>query len=125
MAANVLENLARWNLQIALLAVVAAGLVPLLRINAPVIRHTFWRSVVAACLLLPLVQPWRSAVIDSSMLRIEALDAATATDLVSRRIVRRSAIAARPFVAARARELDLLRRRGPGLSASRCAWPGW
>jgi protein TonB len=82
MAANVLENLARWNLQIALLAVVAAGLVPLLRIHAPLIRHTFWRSVVAACLLLPLVQPWRSTVVDSSMLRIEALDTATATDLV-------------------------------------------
>ena len=52
MAANVLENLARWNLQIALLAIVAAGLVPLFRINAPVMRHAFWRSVVAACLLL-------------------------------------------------------------------------
>ncbi len=82
MAANVLENLARWNIQIALLAVVAAGLVPLLRINAPIIRHTFWRSVVAACLLLPLVQPWRSTVIDPSMLRMDALEAATATGFV-------------------------------------------
>ncbi len=82
MAANALENLARWNLQIALLAIVAAGLVPLLRIHAPVIRHALWRSVVAACLLLPLVQPWRSSVIDSSTLRIEALEAASATGLV-------------------------------------------
>jgi TonB family protein len=82
MAAHAIENLARWNLQIALLVIVAAGLVPLLRLNAPAIRHAFWRSVVVACLLLPLVQPWRSTVIDSSMLRIEALEALSPTDLV-------------------------------------------
>ena len=83
MAANALENLARWNLQIALLALVAAALVRLLRIDAPVIRHALWRSVVAVCLLLPLLQPWRSTVIDSSTRHIEALEAASATDLVS------------------------------------------
>ena len=45
----------------------AAGLVPLLRMDAPVIRHAFWRGVVVACLLLPLVQPWRSTDVDASM----------------------------------------------------------
>jgi TonB family protein len=82
MAANAIENLARWNLQIALLVIVAAGLVPLLRMNAPTIRHAFWRSVVVACLLLPVLQPWRSPIVDSSMLRMAALEALSPTDLV-------------------------------------------
>ena len=60
MNVTTLENLVRWNLQLALLVVASAALMHLLRVSAPPIRHTFWRIVLAACLLLPLVQPWRS-----------------------------------------------------------------
>jgi TonB family protein len=67
MAPNALENLARWNLQIALLAIVAAVLLHVLKVSAPVIRHAFWRTVLAACLALPVVQPWRSTTIETPL----------------------------------------------------------
>jgi TonB family protein len=64
MGPNVLDNLARWNLQIVLLTVVAAVVLHLLKVTAPVIRHAFWRMVLLVCLALPLVQPWRSTTIE-------------------------------------------------------------
>jgi TonB family protein len=72
MAPTVLENLARWNAQIVVLTAVAAVLVHLLRVNAPVIRHAFWRLVLLTCLALPLVQPWRAPGIDASVESFEA-----------------------------------------------------
>ena len=72
MAPTVLENLARWNAQIVLLTAVAAVLVHLLRVNAPVIRHAFWRVVLLTCLALPLVQPWRAPGLDASVESFEA-----------------------------------------------------
>ena len=40
--------------------IVAAVLLHLLKVSAPVIRHAFWRTVLVVCLALPVVQPWRS-----------------------------------------------------------------
>jgi TonB family protein len=80
MAPN-LENLAQWNVQIALLAIAAAVVMHLLRIDAPVIRHAFWRIVLVACLALPVLQPWRSSPIDPSVARMEELDAELPTRL--------------------------------------------
>jgi TonB family protein len=54
----VLTNLAQWSLQVALLTVVAAVLLRVLRIDAPVVRHAFWRVLLLVCLALPAVQPW-------------------------------------------------------------------
>ena len=79
MPANVLDNLARWNLQIALLALVAAVLVRLLKINAPVVRHAVWRTMLAACLVLPLVQPWRSMILAPVVLAIEEIEHSSLT----------------------------------------------
>ena len=61
MDATVLENLARWNAQLALLIVAAAAIIALHRVSAPSIRYTYWRVVLAACLLMPLLQPWRTS----------------------------------------------------------------
>src|SRR5262245_50830655 len=49
-------NLAAWSLQIACVAAVACALPWIFRLRAPDVRHAFWRSVVALCVLLPLVQ---------------------------------------------------------------------
>ncbi len=81
MAPNLLENLAQWNLQIALVAIAAAVVMHVLRIDAPVIRHAFWRIVLVTCLALPVLQPWRSSAIDPSVGRMEELDAELPTGL--------------------------------------------
>ncbi len=79
MMSNVLENVARWNIQIALLTIVAAVLLRGLAVSAPVIRHAIWRSLLVVCLVLPLVQPWRASVVDTSQVRAEIVDAALLT----------------------------------------------
>jgi TonB family protein len=81
MTPNALENLFRWNLQIALLAIVAAVLLHLLKVSAPVIRHAFWRMVVVVCLALPVVQPWTSTVAETPIQSLEAAVPASSTDL--------------------------------------------
>ena len=81
MAPNLLENLAQWNVQIALVAIAAAVVMHLLRIDAPVIRHAFWRLVLVSCLALPVLQPWRSSAIHPSVARMEELDAELPTGL--------------------------------------------
>ncbi len=81
MAPNLLENLAQWNVQIALVAIAAAAVMHVLRIDAPVVRHAFWRLVLVTCLALPVLQPWRSSAIDPSVARMEELDAELPTGL--------------------------------------------
>jgi TonB family protein len=51
-------NLFSYSLQIGVLVGFCAGMPRLLRVSAPSLQHTFWRAVLLACLLLPLVQPW-------------------------------------------------------------------
>jgi TonB family protein len=53
-----LANLLQWSLQVALLTAVGTALLPVLKIEAPVMRHAFWRTLLVVCLALPLVQPW-------------------------------------------------------------------
>lgn len=53
-----LENLVSYSLQIAVLAVAGALLLRLLRIRIPKVRLICWQALIAACLLLPAVQPW-------------------------------------------------------------------
>lgn len=79
MTPNALENLVRWNLQIALLVIVAAVLLHVLKVSAPVIRHAFWRMVVVVCLALPVVQPWTSTVDGTPIQSVEAALPASST----------------------------------------------
>jgi TonB family protein len=58
-AANVLA----YSAQLAALIVLCAGLPRLLRLAAPAVQHAFWRALLVVCLLLPFVQPWRSATV--------------------------------------------------------------
>ena len=63
---TVLGNLFAWACQVALIAIVAASMLPLLRIDAPSLRYAWWRLVLAVCLLLPIVQPWRAVEIETA-----------------------------------------------------------
>jgi bla regulator protein BlaR1 len=53
------QNLLAYSLQITVLA--AAGLLMprLLRLHSPRLLYAYWQALLAACLLLPLVQPWQ------------------------------------------------------------------
>jgi TonB family protein len=54
-----MANLLAWSGQVTLITAVAAALIGLLRMSAPGVRYAWWRTVLAICLLLPAVQPWR------------------------------------------------------------------
>ena len=54
-----LSNLFAWACQVALITVVAALMLRLLRVDAPSIRYACWRLVLAVSLALPLLQPWK------------------------------------------------------------------
>jgi len=55
-AANVLA----WCAQIAVVVIACAGLPRLLGVRSPGVQYAFWRTVLAVCLALPLLQPWRA-----------------------------------------------------------------
>ena len=54
-----LSNLVAWCVQAGLLALAAALLSRLLRIDSPTVRYAWWRTVLVVCLALPIVQPWQ------------------------------------------------------------------
>jgi TonB family protein len=51
-------NLFSYSLQIGVLVGICACIPRLLRVSAPAIQHAFWRALLLACLLLPMLQPW-------------------------------------------------------------------
>jgi TonB family protein len=73
------SNIMAWSLQIALLTIAAASLPRLLKFDAPVIRHAYWRCVLALCLLLPLVQTWQTPPSPRASLRVDASPALLAS----------------------------------------------
>ncbi|MGH9371318.1 MAG: TonB family protein [Vicinamibacterales bacterium] len=52
-----IPNLVAWSVQVAILVGVALLTMRLLRLEAPTVRYVFLRGLLAACLLLPFVQP--------------------------------------------------------------------
>jgi len=57
------NNLLAWSLQIAMLVSVAAVAAQVLRLRVPAARLFYWQTALLACLALPLVRPWKRAVI--------------------------------------------------------------
>jgi TonB family protein len=53
-------NFVAFSAQSAVIAAAALALPMLLRITSAQLRYSFWRAVLAFCLLLPWLQPWRS-----------------------------------------------------------------
>jgi TonB family protein len=52
-------NVVAYAAQVAIVVVICAGLPRLLRLRAPGVQYVFWRVVLAVCLTLPVLQPWR------------------------------------------------------------------
>ena len=57
------NNVVAYSLQIGLLVGLAAFVPALLRLKMPLAKLGFWHLLLAACLLLPLVQPWRQEAV--------------------------------------------------------------
>jgi len=60
------ENLMAYSLQVALIAAVGLLLPRVLRLGRPRVLYTYWQAVLAVCLLLPFVQPWREFEVERS-----------------------------------------------------------
>jgi len=57
-----LKDLAAYWLQIVVLVGTAALLARVLPLGSPAARLVYWRALLAACLVLPFLQPWRTPV---------------------------------------------------------------
>jgi TonB family protein len=57
------SNLVAYSLQIGLLVGLAAFVPTALRLRLPRARLLYWQILLAACLLLPAVRPWRRALV--------------------------------------------------------------
>jgi TonB family protein len=53
-------NFIAYAAQVAIVVALCAGLPRVLGLRAPGVQYVFWRLVLAVCLALPLLQPWRS-----------------------------------------------------------------
>jgi len=56
-----LGNLAAYSVQVALVVAVGGLTAALLRLRQPRVMLAYWQALLAACLLLPLVEPWQKA----------------------------------------------------------------
>ena len=58
-AAAALANVGAYSLQVAFLAVAGGVIARSMRLRLPGAMLAYWQGLLAACLVLPLVQPWR------------------------------------------------------------------
>lgn len=61
------NNFIAYCLQVGLLTGAAGWLPAALRMRSPKARLLFWQALLAACLLIPLLQPWRSEVVTATV----------------------------------------------------------
>lgn len=54
-----LSNLVACWLQVAVLVAAGTALATASRLRVPRVLHAYWQGLLAACLLLPLIQPWQ------------------------------------------------------------------
>jgi len=59
----ILRNLSPWTEQVIVIALVAALLPMLIRLRHPHTQLAYCHLMLAACLLLPLLQPWRHGIV--------------------------------------------------------------
>jgi TonB family protein len=71
------DNLVAYSLQIGLLVGLAAFVPTVLRLRLPAGRLAYWHILLAACLLLPAVRPWKQAVLTRSVFVLTAIPAPT------------------------------------------------
>jgi len=61
-----LRDLVAYSIQAAALVGVGVVMARLLRLRVPRVRMAYWQGLVALCLFLPLLQPWRPEVLETS-----------------------------------------------------------
>ena len=61
-----LRDLVAYSIQAATLVGVGAVMAILLRLRVPRVRHAYWQALLAMCVFLPLLQPWRPEVLKTS-----------------------------------------------------------
>jgi TonB family protein len=61
------NNLVAYSLQIGLLVGLAAFVPALLRLRLPGAKLAYWHILLAACLLLPAIRPWKRAVVNGDV----------------------------------------------------------
>ncbi len=61
------NNLLLYSVQIGMVVAAAAAVPALVGLRVPSARLAFWHAVLAACLLLPFVHPWRQQVISGDV----------------------------------------------------------
>ena len=67
------HNLLSWMLQTCVIALAAAALPIVFRVRQPRAQLTYCHAVLALCLLLPLLQPWRSPLPGSNLVVAAAI----------------------------------------------------
>jgi TonB family protein len=87
------SNLIAYSLQIGLLIGVAAVAPAVLRLVSPRARLVYWHVLLAACLLLPLIRPWRQQVIAETVSVTTRVIAIAPADASSGRAIPRTEIA--------------------------------
>ena len=60
-----LDNLLAYSLQVTALAAVGTVLPIVLRLRHPGVLLHYWQALFGACLLLPVIQPWRSLPVET------------------------------------------------------------
>src|SRR5437588_8269636 len=81
------NNLVAYSLQIGLLVGLAAFVPALLRLRLPGAKLAYWHILLAACLLLPALRPWKRAVVSGDVqVTTTILAVAPATAKTSREI---------------------------------------
>jgi TonB family protein len=81
------SNLVAYSLQIGLLIGVAAAAPALLRLASPKAKLAYWYLLLAACLLLPLVRPWRPQAIAGNVTMTTTVIATSAPAAPARRTI--------------------------------------
>ena len=80
-----LENLFAYSVQVALVILVGGLVAAALRLKQPRVMLAYWQALLAACLLLPLLEPWQRVVLSpaASSATIISAHASKAESLVS------------------------------------------
>ncbi|MGA3016027.1 MAG: M56 family metallopeptidase [Bryobacteraceae bacterium] len=92
-AGLILNNLVSYSLQIGMLVGLAAFVPALLRLRQPGARLVYWYILLVACLLLPLAQPWKPAIVAGTVEITTVITAVRPATHASRLSIPRSEIA--------------------------------
>ncbi len=61
-----LRDLVAYSIQAAAIVGVGVVMARVLRLRMPRVRHAYWQALLAVCVFLPFLQPWRPEMLESS-----------------------------------------------------------